>query len=213
MKANEERRMFAEILWEIAMNKKSHIMITRTLSEKIPKKSRGWFLLGSILPDLLIHTYWKGHTWENSFGSICRKMSRLERDGKENRHSYLMAGYVLHYVEDYFTCAHNPMFQGNLISHIAYEKKLCASIQNEGWEVKTGNDYVMPLSATIEYLKQSHGEYLKTACSVETDMQYIRDAAQVTGNCLLHALQINSVEQTVSSIQSAKSPYVYGKAC
>ena len=46
--------------WGKWMNKKSHVLITKKVTENIPERGRMWFLLGSILPDLLLHTYLKG---------------------------------------------------------------------------------------------------------------------------------------------------------
>ena len=151
------------------MNKRSHLFVTGKIAEQIPEKGRNWFLLGSILPDFLYHTYWKGHMFESSFDSISKKMCELEKHGRDNRFSYLILGYILHYVEDFYTLAHNPVFEGSLPSHILYEKQLEEYLKEEDRFPENENDSVMSLDATLQYLRDEHKEYLKEAGNFETD--------------------------------------------
>ena len=46
------------------MKKRSHLFVTREIIEQVPQNKRKWLLLGSILPDILVHTYIKKHTWK-----------------------------------------------------------------------------------------------------------------------------------------------------
>ena len=41
------------------MKKRSHLFVTREIIEQVPQNKRKWLLLGSILPDILVHTYIK----------------------------------------------------------------------------------------------------------------------------------------------------------
>ena len=47
------------------MKKRSHLFVTREIIEQVPQNKRKWLLLGSILPDILVHTYIKKHTWKS----------------------------------------------------------------------------------------------------------------------------------------------------
>ena len=173
------------------MNKKSHLLITSRLVEDIPEKCRSWFLFGSILPDLLFHTYLKGHTWDGAFEKISKMMHDLGRWGKENRYTYLMLGYVLHYVEDFYTMAHNPIFKKNLKRHIQYEKELEKYLL-DNWEALGRKLELVPsMPALVDYLKKSHDEYLKKAGDFQTDIRYIQEAAQTVSSCLLRIMKAN----------------------
>ena len=105
------------------MNKQGHLLITGKLMPKDYNPYRRWLLFGSILPDLLFHTYLAGHTWEARFERTIRGMERLERWGEMSRCSCLCLGFYLHYVEDYFTLPHNQSFRGGFIAHVVYEKR------------------------------------------------------------------------------------------
>lgn len=176
------------------MNKRSHLLVTGKIAEQIPEKGRNWFLLGSILPDLLYHTYWKGHMFESSFDSISKKMCELEKHGRDNRFSYLILGYILHYVEDFYTLAHNPVFEGSLPSHILYERQLEEYLKEEDRFPGNENDSVMSMDATLQYLRDEHKEYLKEAGNFETDKKYIYNVSQVVSKCLLRAFAMNEQE-------------------
>lgn len=183
------------------MNKKSHLLVTGKIAEKLPERGRKWLLLGSILPDILFYTYVKGHTWESSFEDISRKLYQLGTNGRENRYSYLMLGYLLHYVEDFYTLAHNPVFEGNLPEHIMYESKLAEYLRERNDLSSEKKDNIMSLTAMEEYLKITHVKYLEEAGDFETDTRYIFKAAEVVSSCLLRAMARNSREnETVEGI-------------
>lgn len=183
------------------MNKKSHLIITEKIADNIPERDRAWLMFGSILPDLLVHTFLKRHIWKNSFKSISKKIYRLEKKGKKNRFSYLMLGYVLHYVEDFYTFAHNTVFGGSLRAHVLYERRLAEYLQEEYVFSDKVNVELMSLPATMEYLKTSHDEYLKNAGDINTDIRYICEAARVVYNCLLRAFEVNSRKaETMESV-------------
>lgn len=177
------------------MNKKSHLLVTEKIIKNIPEKGRTWCLFGSILPDLLLHTYLKGHTWESSFETISRKMQKLEKKGKNSRYSYLMLGYILHYVEDFYTLAHNPVFEGKLPKHVLYENKLEKHLKEKDALLFEKSDVVMSLPMTLSYLQKSHEKYLSKAGDVETDVKYIWKAAEAVSSCLLRAMEVNNIEK------------------
>ena len=44
------------------MNKYGHVTVTKRLTPKLKKRHDFALRLGSIMPDILLHTYIKGHT-------------------------------------------------------------------------------------------------------------------------------------------------------
>lgn len=166
-------------------------MVTGKLVKDLPKEKRRWVLLGCVLPDYLYHTYIVGHTYQNAFDRISKKMLGMKKCGRDNWMSYLMLGYIFHYVEDFYTLAHNQVFQGNLRSHISYERQLEEFLKEEEWLPKEENTQVMPLVDTIQYLKEAHRAYLKRAGGFGTDIEYIYSSLQVVSNCLLRVLAEN----------------------
>ncbi|MGN0329510.1 MAG: zinc dependent phospholipase C family protein [Lachnospira sp.] len=174
------------------MNKKSHLFVTGKIAEYLPKRDRRWLLLGSILPDILFYTYLKGHTWESAFEDISKKMYKLGRNGRNNRYSYLMLGYILHYVEDFYTLAHNQVFEGNLSEHILYERKLSEYLSERNYLSSVKKENKMSITAMVEYLKKSHKTYLEQAGDFETDVRYIYATAEAVSGCLLRAIELNS---------------------
>lgn len=202
------------------MNKKSHLFVTRKIARKIPNEGRKWLLCGCILPDLLYHTYMRGHIWENSFELIRRKMYLLHEHGKNNRFSYLILGYILHYIEDFFTLAHNPVFKGSLAEHIRYEREFDKYLQEEyTFPCYTENDTTFSLATTLHELEENHDQYLSETGNFETDIRFIYKAADTVSNCLLRALEINSradeatvIEQVCNEVERIYTNYGRDKA-
>ena len=71
------------------MNKYGHVTVTKRLTPKLKKRHDLALRLGSIMPDILLHTYIKGHTWDSSYNKISRRLQRLERHGRMNCFSFL----------------------------------------------------------------------------------------------------------------------------
>lgn len=176
------------------MNKRCHLLITAKIVRNLPKEKRSWVLFGSILPDLMYHTYLKGHFWESSFDMIEKRMYELVQHGSDNRFSYLMLGWVLHYVEDFYTLAHNSVFEGGLPSHILYERQLEDYLKEEAEFSERESGPAMSLAAVIQYLRENHERYLTKAGNFETDIHYIYEAVQAVSSCLLRAFAVNAGE-------------------
>ena len=105
------------------MNKYGHVTVTKRLTPKLKKRHDFALRLGSIMPDILLHTYIKGHTWDSSYNKVSRRLQRLERHGRMNCFSFLSLGYALHYIEDYFTFPHNSWYPEPMSEHVLYEIK------------------------------------------------------------------------------------------
>ena len=111
------------------MNKKSHIVFTKKMNIEVPSRCHVGLLVGSVLPDILVHTYLMGHTWKASGAMILNKLEKLEQSDSLNIWTVLRLGMILHYIEDFFTMSHSRFFQGNLLEHIGYEMRLQRYIQ------------------------------------------------------------------------------------
>lgn len=176
------------------MNKKGHLLVTKLVSQKTGTKHRFWLLLGSITPDLLFHTYIKGHTWKASFERQSINIEKLWNEGHENRWFYFKLGYHLHYIEDYFTYPHNETFPGMALAHMVYEKDLTQALQN--WQPCTSIPGMDMESASVDmlymYLHVLHDDYLlQKKRGPETDRKYILGAACAFAQCMISAFSRN----------------------
>lgn len=167
------------------MDKIGHLVMTKSLAGNIHRTHKAALLLGSILPDLLVYTYINGHTWEATFEQIIRQMGTLEEKGRGGSFSYLKLGWILHYVEDYFTYPHNTNFEGTIPEHYAYEKKMTKWMREGALEQ-------MPLpvckkldsAAEIEErLQELHDRYLLQEMCYESDTAYMRQIVSEILNC------------------------------
>ena len=52
------------------MNKYGHVTVTKRLTPMLKKRHDFALRLGSIMPDILLHTYIKGHTWDSSYNKV-----------------------------------------------------------------------------------------------------------------------------------------------
>lgn len=180
------------------MNKNGHIFITKSVTVELLPKYKFWIKLGSIAPDLLFHTYLRGHTWETTFDRNSIHMERLWEHGHMNRWSCFKLGYLLHYVEDYFTYPHSKAFPGMLLAHVIYERDLTAYLQCE----KTSFDCINGMdmrSASVDmlfmYLQVLHDDYLRQKKGLETDTKYIMKAANAFVQCFIGAFERKEQEK------------------
>ncbi len=159
------------------MNKQGHLWITEKLLPQNMQPYKRWLLFGSILPDLLYHTYLSGHTWEAAFHKTIRGMKWLESFGGLNRISCLYLGYLLHYVEDFFTLPHNKAFSGKLMAHIVYEKKFSDFLEG-GYEKAFLTEHMSSMSVEDleENLKKLHEDYEVGSSDFHKDTKYMKEA-------------------------------------
>lgn len=99
------------------MNKKSHIVFTKKMNIEVPSRCRVGLLVGSVLPDILVHTYLMGHTWKASGAMILNKLEKLEQSDSLNIWTVLRLGMILHYIEDFLQC-----------HTVAFFKEICWNI-------------------------------------------------------------------------------------
>lgn len=178
------------------MNKQGHLLVSRKVMDGKFEQHRFWLLLGSILPDILVHTYLEGHTWNATFSKNSRRMEKLSELGKINWYSCLALGWLLHYVEDYFTCPHNEGYTGSLTEHIAYERELLAYLckepdQEGGWEKSAAADVKTDISALAGELNKLHIQYLQMPRGYENDGCFIEQAAGLVTTYFAAAFERN----------------------
>lgn len=167
------------------MDKIGHLVITKSLSGNVHRTHKAALLLGSILPDLMVYTYLTGHTWEATFEHITEQMETLAEKGRGGIFSCLKLGWMLHYVEDYFTYPHNTNFQGTIPEHYAYEKKMTRWMR-EGALEKMSQPLCKKLDSSaqvVERLQELHDRYLLQEMCYENDMVYMRQMVSEILNC------------------------------
>lgn len=161
------------------MNKSGHLIITGSLFQNLDRRYKFWFLVGSILPDIFVHTYMTGHTWVTSFSMVTEKMKWLEWKGRMNSFLFLALGYILHYIEDYFTFPHTEWYTGNLADHVRYEKKFTEyiSVHKDLMDFEDYDDNI-PMDTLIFFLKNIHQKYKEEVPGFVNDFKYISWAAR-----------------------------------
>lgn len=161
------------------MNKASHIMLSRYLAVGKFQKYLFWISLGSIMPDLLVHTFVVGHKYDRTLPDILNAMKELAEDGKWSERSCFKMGYILHYLEDYFTHPHNNNFFGNIREHCVYEAKLQGTMENVLEERKirirmTWNN----VKEMASWIQEKHSSYMISNVGPENDVHYILEVAE-----------------------------------
>lgn len=170
---------------EDSMDKIGHLVITKSLSGNLQGTHKAALLIGSVLPDFLVYTYLTGHTWEATFEQITKQMESLEEKGRGRSFSYLKLGWMLHYVEDYFTYPHNTIFEGTIPEHYAYEKKMTKWMREGALD-----DMPQPVCKKLdsaaqvsERLQELHDRYLQEEMCYENDTAYMRQMVLEIMNC------------------------------
>ncbi len=160
------------------MNKKSHLIITTQLIRHTAlEKHSFWVKLGAIMPDLLFFTYFTGHTFHSTHVWFDKKISRLKRHGKITRCSCFMLGYLLHYLEDYFTYPHSVTYCGSLTEHMRYEQLLEAHIRENLQNLYGKTTDICCLTGQSAITLWQH-DYQQEPHTLQTDLQYMMQAGQ-----------------------------------
>ena len=167
------------------MDKIGHLVVTKSLTGNMHKTHKAALLLGSILPDLFVYTYLEGHIWEATFDIIINLIYVFVEMGRGGFFSYLKLGWVLHYVEDYFTYPHNTVFEGTIPEHYAYEKKMTRWMRDGALEQMS-----MPICKELDSssqlknrIQELHDNYLSQKMCNENDTAYMRQMVSEILNC------------------------------
>ena len=173
------------------MNKAGHIFVTGQTLKGDYQGYRRWLLFGSILPDLLFHTYLIGHTWNATFQKTIRGMARLEKWGEMGALSCIGLGYYLHFIEDYFTFPHNTNFRGGFVAHVIYEKRFTEHLM-QSWQVRKEGAQVTDLKQLQDELIRLHEGYMaQDMPEFDCDERYIYEAADCVLTYFATVLQRN----------------------
>ena len=189
------------------MNKKSHIVFTKKMNIEMTTRYRVGLLIGSILPDILVHTYLTGHTWKASGKMILNKLEKLEQSDSLTIWTALRLGMILHYIEDFFTMSHSRFFQGNLLEHIGYEMRLQRYIRatfNGRYKLYDGdveNTQIYSMNDLKERMISLQKEYekeIKEAAGDEemcfqADLEYMNIAVQTVAGYVIPELNRKSI--------------------
>lgn len=176
------------------MNKKCHWMLSSYLTGDSSWRLHGFALkLGSIMPDVLLHTYLVGHKYDTTAERVERNLTELKRSGTWSLADCFRLGYNLHFLEDYFTYPHNSHFQGGFIAHCWYEHKLSKAMSAYLRQKRAASASSAVGSAIRTVLEQRHAEYMQTAPSPENDAAYIVSSAEAVAQELFAAFSQQSV--------------------
>ena len=175
------------------MEKKGHLLVAETLKEIYPEH-HFWVAFGSIAPDIFVHTYLKGHTYDTAAEMIFQKIEKLEEKGKVGIWSSFQLGYILHYIEDFFTYPHNSCFAENLSEHIRYEKHQTKALLEKEFAKTENVTFVKDIRG---WLIQNHKEYMTGdmtgEMNAEHDEAYIFTAAKVVAKHFIYAFRLNEL--------------------
>lgn len=181
------------------MKTEDHLFLGRYLSREFlnskPVLYRNMFIIGGVLPDINLFSYFrgiittgkfKGHNYENAEKYIRRSSQKLYERCKYNLLDWLRLGKIIHYTADAFTFVHNNNFKGDLKEHIEYEKRLhliflkyFKEVQNVPQVYRTYNT-----SAPFEYISELHRKYTEKDGEFINDIQNIYTVTLTTMNIL-----------------------------
>ena len=125
------------------------------------------------------------------------RIQKLEEKGKTSRYSFLKLGYVLHNVEDFFTYAHNSIFEGGFSEHVAYESGFQKFLFGHGHVEQEETSRIGEMGraggGAGGERGGGHALYMTEAGDNETDARYIRNASKTIGMFLVRAFARNSL--------------------
>lgn len=129
------------------------------------KKHRLLFMLGNIMPDINLLTYFVGHNAKERLPLVEKRLEKLMHQKASTALGVFLLGTTLHYAADCFTLPHNEGYQGNMGAHLQYEKELMPRIRTA---------IAAPhKDAPQARLSELHTAYLKEQEGEETDCAYI----------------------------------------
>ena len=176
------------------MNKKCHWSLASYLIGDSSWRLRGFALkLGSIMPDILVHTYVVGHKYDATAARVEENLTALQENGTWSLGDCFRLGYNLHFLEDYFTYPHNNHFEGGFIDHCLYEHRLSKAMSGYLRENRSADCDAPNAGRSIRaVLHNHHAAYMKSAPSPENDAAYIVAAAQAVSQELFTAFSRQS---------------------
>ena len=161
-----------------AMETKNHLQLAQKIAhEKNLGKYGKYFVLGNIMPDINLFTYFRGHKYSDSIDYVRQKANELINEKSWDSHSYYNLGIILHYIADYFTYPHNHTFKGTLAEHCEYEKRLrtpfLTSLKTSYTQIKKERKLTLNVKQLFQHIELHHKEYIATTPSISKDCSYI----------------------------------------
>lgn len=170
------------------MKKKSHFQIASSITgggKLIPHSLL--FRLGSVMPDLFLFSYIKGHAYAKTSHKTAAILEKLMSAEKWGRLACFRMGYRVHYLADYFTFPHDPSYHGGLMRHNRYEAAMRLPLRL-ALERRGGAKSVGLSHARIgESLRDLHEKYQHDNHSIESDIAYILEITDMIYSALLSA--------------------------
>ena len=166
------------------MHKQEHWSLASHLIGDSSWRMYGYALkLGSIMPDILVHTYILGHKYTTTAERVEQNLQDLKENGSWTLYDCFRLGYNLHYVEDYFTHPHNTNFEGGFIDHCRYEFRLKKAMR----EYLAAGERPAPIALSksdcvMAVLDEQHAQYMEAEPSPENDAHNIVCAAEAISN-------------------------------
>lgn len=192
------------------MRKKSHIALSRFLVQKASKEEfllyRKNLYIGSILPDCVPSFFSRRHTIENTLFIVQDQIKYLMEEHKVeqglNQVFFRKLGIITHYIADYFTFPHNKIFTGSISQHCYYENQLKHRLRecltNGDIEIQcVKQDEFLTVNDVMEYIIETHENYLKVAKEVETDIEFIVSVCWNVVNAIVRCVEIRTKNQAL----------------
>ena len=177
------------------MNKKCHWSLASHLMGDGSWRLRGLALkVGSIMPDILLHTYLTGHKYDTTASAVEANLAELKRTGSWTLRNCFRLGYNLHFLEDYFTYPHNNHFEGGFIAHCWYEHRLSKAMGVYLRQKRSACPLPAAGGAVSAVLYQQHRAYMNAAPSPEMDAVHIVSAAEAVAAEVFEAFSRQSVK-------------------
>jgi hypothetical protein len=164
------------------METKDHLYLAKLITSKYSFGTSAEctaFECGCVTPDINPITYIKGHTYSATISNVKNVLSRLY--GKlKNPADYFQLGRAVHYIGDYFTFPHTPLFEGTLAEHRSYERNLHKYIivQKDVLDDISTED-ISNVEKCIGLIDKLHNKYFSIKNSISTDWSYIKYACTV----------------------------------
>lgn len=175
-------------------------LVQRYLSDR-PKISQKAFVLGNVLPDINVFTYFrgfcksrelKGHNYGNARKAIEKLELKLSAKKSFTLYDHLRLGKLIHYTADSFTYPHNDDFPGDLKAHVEYEEKLhqyfCERMKKNH---SAAYGYYLDGQSFYYKLVRLHNVYENINACCERDVMFILNAVRLAMDKFIISKNIN----------------------
>jgi hypothetical protein len=198
------------------MRKKSHISLASYLLKSMELEElndhKKAFYLGSILPDCIPSFLTRKHTIHETFDILRDEISKItdQYDMEKGITCYYSRhlGVITHYIADYFTYPHNPIFEGTLLEHCNYENDLKHEFRAyvksiDAIKLRENKPIFSTVDEILLFIKAMHDEYLKVIKVVKVDCIYIVELCHKVVDAILQILQLSFKVNKYNNVEIA----------